>query len=972
MPLHNYTMKDGLISDNIRSICQDSLGYIWIGTGEGISVFDSKEFHNYSKSDGLTSNSISCIIADKRMFGEVWIGTSNRGVDKFIDGNFTNYSSLLSKNKKSINTIFQDNNFDLWCGTEDGIFIIHNDSIKVISSSVKVGPVNSIIQDKTGNLLIGSDNGLFQYSFKDKRLFKKTIPLIKNDGISCLYKARNGDIWIATFNGYIFKMNLHTVLLFKLNSFPHCIVQDNFRNLWISTNSGVYKIFQNHIQSKYTIENGLLENDITSLLIDKEKILWLCSNDNGLSKLVHQNLIKFEIPKKYIAGSWSSTAADSNNHFWVSLNDGLYELWQDGEQQWHNYFYRFVPTPKENNMPTIFCDKNNFLYAAFHSGIIKIYRIICSEPNSSFHSQLALIKQINLQDNYKFYGLYTIFCDSHGFIWCSAIDLGVIVINPSAKKNILKIYSQKDGLPDNSVRAIFEDHDGNMWLGGYDHGLSEFSHGKINYDLGLKLNRKKIFQKHFSETNGLPDNGVRVIDENKNNDLLIGTRYGGLAIFKKNNFKIITKKGGLFSDAIWSMTITPSQQIWLGTQSGIQKLSAKNEKPEYSLNEEIPNVPYYSVCSSKNGNLCFVNHTDIYIYLPMNKKLIITPPPVYITSVLINGQRQKAFNNLKLASDQNTITFDFIGIINREEKNSSYLYRLLKSDKKWNLLKQRNSVTYASLRPGNYTFQVKAINSNNIKSLRPAEVTFIINAPFYLQWWFISVLLIILALSLILTTKLRISRLLEIEKVRTRIAADLHDEIGSGLTKIAILSEYALQDEKKEQKTSDDRHSVISEDNSVERVGKIARNLVDSMIDVIWAIDPKYDSLQDFILNFKNYAYEVCEAKNIKLQIETKDIENIKVNSQTKRCLQLISKESLNNSLKYSKCSNIVYSLSVKNKNIILKIEDNGVGFDSEKTKYGRGISNMTKLVNELSGSFKSKTEMGEGTKILIIIPLKN
>ena len=123
MPLHNYTMKDGLISDNIRSICQDSLGYIWIGTGEGISVFDSKEFHNYSKSDGLSSNSISCIIADKRMFGEVWIGTSNRGVDKFIDGNFTNYSSLLSKNKKSINTIFQDNNFDLWCGTEDGIFI---------------------------------------------------------------------------------------------------------------------------------------------------------------------------------------------------------------------------------------------------------------------------------------------------------------------------------------------------------------------------------------------------------------------------------------------------------------------------------------------------------------------------------------------------------------------------------------------------------------------------------------------------------------------------------------------------------------------------------------------------------------------------------------------------------------------------------------------------------------------------------
>ena len=974
LPLHNYTMKGGLISDNIRSICQDSLGYIWIGTGEGISVFDSKEFHNYSKSDGLTSNSISCIIADERIVGEVWIGTGDCGVDKFIDGNFTNYSAGLSKNKKSVNTLFQDNNYDLWCGTEDGIFIIHKDSIKVISSSVKLGSVNSIIQDKKGNILIGSDRGLFQYSFKDKKFFKEDIPLNKNDGVSYLYKAENGDVWIATFNGYIFKMNSYSALLFKLKSFPHCIVQDSFHNLWISTNNAVYKIFQNHIQNKFTIDNGLLENDINSLLIDKEKILWFGSNDNGLSKLVYQNLIKFQIPKKYIAGNWSSTTADSDNHFWISLNEGLYEVWQDSQQQWHNYFHPFGIINKDANMPTIFCDNNNTLYTAFSSGLIKIYKIKCPDKNCSLHSQLISKEQISLQDKFKFYGIYTIFCDHRGFIWCSAIDLGVVVINPFVKQKILKIYTQKDGIPDNSIRAIFEDSNGNMWFGGYDHGLSEFSNGKINYDLGLKSSKEKIFKKLFTKSNGLPDNGVRVIDENKNKDLLIGTRYGGLAIFKKNKFKIITKTEGLFSNAIWSIAITPAQQTWLGTQSGIQKLNAKNEEPEYFLNEEIPNVPYYSICSSKNGNICFVNHTEIYIYLPLVENLKITPPPVYITSILINGQRQKIFNNLDLASDQNTITFDFIGIINREEKNSSYLYRLLKSDKKWNLLKQSSSITYASLRPGNYTFQVMAINSSSIKSLQPAEVIFKINAPFYLQWWFISILLIFLILTLILTTKLRINRLLEIEKVRTRIAADLHDEIGSGLTKIAILSEYALQDDKKEEKTSDEKQVVNTEDNSVERVGKIARNLVDSMMDVIWAIDPKYDSLQDFVFNFKNYAYEVCEAKNINLQISTKEIENIKINSQIKRCLQLISKEGLNNALKYSQCSTIVYSLSVKSKNIYLKIEDNGIGFDSSNTKYGRGISNMEKLVNELFGSFtfKSGKGEGEGTKFSFIIPLKN
>jgi len=965
-------MKDGLISDNIRSICQDSLGYIWVGTGEGISVFDSKEFHNYSKEDGLSSNSISCIIADKKITGQVWIGTTDKGVNKFYEGSFTDFSINLPKAKRSINTLFQDNNFNVWCGTEKGVFLIHNDSIRSISSSINIGNVNSIIQDKMGIILIGSDKGLFQYSTTNKNFSKINIPLGKNDGVSYLYKTSDGIILIAASNGYIFQMNSYSKPLYKLNSFPHCIVQDNFHNIWIGTNTGVFKIFQNHIQSKFTISNGLLENDITALLIDKEKILWYGSNDNGLSKLVYQNLIKFNIPKKYIAGSWSSTTADTDNHFWISLNEGIYEVWKDTQQRWHHYFHGYIPEPHENNVPTIICDRNNFLYAAFYSGTIKIYKIICGDPHCSFPSKLILKKQINLQDKFKFYDIYTIYHDSRGLILCSAIDLGIIIINPFVKQNILKIYTQKDGIPDNSVRAIFEDSDGNMWFGGYDHGLSEFSNDKINSDLNLKpADNKNIFKKHFLKKDGLGDNGVRTIQEDKNKDLLIGTRYGGLSIFKDNKFKTVTKRKGLFSNAIWSIAITPDQQVWLGTQSGIQKLNAKNEEPEYSLNEEIPNVPYYSIFSSKNGDLCFVNHTEIYIYLPLSKKLTITPPPVYITSILINGQSQKNFNNLNLASDQNTITFNFIGIINREEKNSLYLYRLLKADKKWNTLKKRNSVTYASLRPGNYTFQVTAINSNNIKSLNPAEITFKINTPFYLQWWFISIILILLILSLILTTKLRINRLLEIEKVRTRIAADLHDEIGSGLTKIAILSEYALQDEVKEEKLLEGNHNPNSDDNSIQRVGKIARNLVDSMMDVIWAIDPKYDSLQDFIFNFKNYAYEVCEAKNINLQIKTKDIENIKVNSQTKRCLQLISKESLNNSLKYSECSNIVYSLSVKNKNIILKIEDNGVGFDSSNTKYGRGISNMEKLVNELSGSFNYETGLGKGTKFSFIIPLK-
>lgn len=138
----------------------------------------------------------------------------------------------------------------------------------------------------------------------------------------------------------------------------------------------------------------------------------------------------------------------------------------------------------------------------------------------------------------------------------------------------------------------------------------------------------------------------------------------------------------------------------------------------------------------------------------------------------------------------------------------------------------------------------------------------------------------------------------------------------------------------------------------------------------IWSIDPKYDSLKDFIFNFRTYANEVCETKNIKLFIETKEIENVKVNSQIKRSLQLVSKEALNNALKYSGCSIIKYSLVVENKGINLSIEDNGAGFDPEKVKYGHGLFNMDKNAKELSGSFKCEPIPGKGTKILIKFPI--
>ncbi len=974
LPFQNYSIKEGLISINIHSLCEDSLGYIWIGTEEGISVFNSREFSSYTIANGLSSNNINCITADSRIKGRVWVGTEGHGVDVFENGRFRSYFNKLPHGMKSINVLVDDRN-GLWCGSDGGLFCISHDSVRFFKETFSLGSIYALLKTKGNNFWIGSEKGLFVFNYKTNRVSAVNPGRsAANRNISCLLNL-DGYIWAASESGMLYKLNTggEPVYSFNLKQPVFSLGADNSGNIWIGTGRGLYKINNagrsgNNIK-RVNMGNQSDEDIITAILVDKENILWCGSNANGLSKLVYQNFFRIPIPTGQTTHYWSSTASDKNNHFWVSLKNKLMELWQDKNLLWHWREHKIDNSSDPLPVQRVACYDGNNLYVSYLKGIIKIYRIINDDAQSD-GSKLRLLKEIKMPEPPKFYGLYTFLKDSKGMLWCSLLDAGVAVLNMDNDR-LVKYYDSNTGLPDNSVRAIFEDKDGNYWFGGYDKGLSEFSKGKVYHDMYGK-ETGKIFVKHFSVKNGLPDNHIRSIVENKQNEIVIGTRYGGIAYLTNDSIKSIDRDNGLISNGVWEITKDPGNNLWFSSQTGIQEINNKNEIINFLLIDDIPRIPYYSICASQDGDICFSNNSNIYVYRPMDDPEDPPPLPVYIDGIMVNGKERKLKNFFSLPSFNNTVTFDFICITNRDEKNIRYMYRLHNVDNKWATVKGKPSVTFASLRPGHYSFQVIAEDSRSFNSRRPAEIDFIIDAPFYLHWWFIGFILATVILTIVSISKARFNRLLEIEKIRTRIAADLHDEIGSGLTRIAILSEHALQEEKKQYEPPDKNDEKYSKYVSMERVGKISRNLVDSMIDVIWSIDPKYDSLNDFIFNFKTFANEVCEAKNIKLEIGTEDIENVKVNAQIKRSLQLISKEALNNALKYSGCSNVKYSLSVKNKNIHLLVEDDGTGFDHDKVKYGHGLVNIKKHVKELSGTCIIDTFPGRGTKISILFPVKS
>ncbi len=411
----------------------------------------------------------------------------------------------------------------------------------------------------------------------------------------------------------------------------------------------------------------------------------------------------------------------------------------------------------------------------------------------------------------------------------------------------------------------------------------------------------------------------------------------------------------------------------LATQLGLQSLRGEPDD-QLAFRSLSRRTPVYSVGTSSTDLRWICTPNGVTVTNLGEKVFHKSPPIVRITRFLVDGQALAFERNLKLAYNKNTVTFDFIGISLREEKALSYDYRLLGVDKKWLKTPQALPVTYVSLKPGNYIFEVRAIDPSGLESKKAATVTFAIVPPYWDRWWFIAAAVMMVIGLIYSAIRFRVNRFLEIGKVRSRIAMDLHDEIGSGLTRIAMLADFASG---QTGEASGDGKLPASTDeiirnarDSSQRIGSSARSLIDSMSDVIWSIDPKYDSLKDFLFYFRNYANELVETKGISLDIETSGIENVKIGAQVKRTLQLISKEALNNSVKYSGCGKVKYRLAVSNKTVSVSIEDDGCGFDPKSVERGHGLNNMEKHAREMDGDLIVDSSPGKGTRLDFVFPI--
>jgi signal transduction histidine kinase len=267
----------------------------------------------------------------------------------------------------------------------------------------------------------------------------------------------------------------------------------------------------------------------------------------------------------------------------------------------------------------------------------------------------------------------------------------------------------------------------------------------------------------------------------------------------------------------------------------------------------------------------------------------------------------------------------------------------LRSDAQWIYVDARNRIAnYTNLAPGKYTFKVRGSNNDGVWNNVGAELTLFIEPPFWRTWWFITLSILALGFFVYYMGSIRYRNLLAIEKLKTKLSADLHDNVGSGLTEISILSELAAHEFQKAMPDSSQRLNTISEK---------ARQLVDNMSDIVWMVNPHRDSLYHLMLRLKDSYSDFINALGISFStINIDKFTEVKLPMEYRQHLFLIFKEAINNAIKHSKCKKITLEASLRNDFLELTLKDDGIGIEENIVKYGNGIQNMKTRAASIGG----------------------
>jgi two-component sensor histidine kinase len=556
--------------------------------------------------------------------------------------------------------------------------------------------------------------------------------------------------------------------------------------------------------------------------------------------------------------------------------------------------------------------------------------------------------------------VYRLFEDSHGDIWVSTVDAptanGLARWEPESQR--LTNLANSTGLPslkEDVARSFGEDRSGNVWIG-FNEALVRYANGRFT---------------RFTAADGLPPGQIQDIHVDQSGRIWLASDQSGLVRVDQHEtsrpvFAKYTTAQGLSGNSLEVITEDVAGRIFVGGGSGLDRLDpTTGYVKHFSVADGLTSGTIIAAFRDRRGVLWFGTAGGLTRLAP-EAETPPTPPPIWITGVratgvskVISALGERALALPDLAADQRDLQIDFVALSFAPGEVLKYQYRLAGAD--WSAPSAQRSVTYARLSPGHYTFQVRAANSDGMISAPPATMTFTILRPVWLRAWFLALVACGLTATAYALYRYRVGRLLEVVNIRTRIASDLHDDVGANLTRIAILSEVA-----RASSGADPAGGPLTS------IARIARESVSSMSDIVWAIKPERESLLDLTRRMRQHGEELFTLRNIDFRFDapTRPHDNLTLGVGTRRDVLLIFKEAINNAARHSGCSTVEVELRVEGSRLVMVILDNGEGFDASRETDGQGLGSMQRRARNVKGDLEIVSTIGTGTRIALTVPV--
>jgi ligand-binding sensor domain-containing protein len=940
--VRNYTVEHGLPQISAKALAEDPEGYLWVGTGDGVSRFDGTAFTNFRSPEGRPAGSVYVIhhvshpVLRKLLGGNLVVGTDN-GLTIWRDGGFID-PPANGPLREVVRALAE---------TADGrLLLARNGRVDVLSPDGRIEPLplgeavdqpKAVLATRDGVLLVGDGPRLFEVRGRNVRRFGV-------DGeILVLHESRDGRVWVGAAGGLsVWRSAGGRGELAgepRITDGVQAIEEGRDGALYVGTGAAGLQILRGGIMESVSVEQGLLWNGVLALHETRGGALYV-GTGRGLG--VYQgDVIRSWTRVDGIPDLVWSIAHDHRGT-WLGTGRGLV-LRSGGKVR---LFGRGDGLPHES-VRFLLADRAGRLWIATEGGVAILDK---GEGDGAGSWRFRVLdRRDGLLDSYARF----LWEAPDGAVWIAT--KGGIAIWRDGR---IRTLTREDGLPTNDVNSLAGAPDGSVWAGTWN-GLAQVigAGGAGGEEIRIRA---------WGEKDGLADELVWSVRVGRDGTVWAGTAHG-LSRFRDGRFRTFDARNGLTNDTIYCMEEDARGRLYVSTNRGVNILDFSGGP---GLDPAIRTLRRQDGLGSDEGDLAachrdaagriwFGNVTGVSVYDPARDLPNPPTPKVHISGLKLFGKELPLPQGpLAFQSQENYFEISFVGIDLAAPHSVRYRYRLEGLDRDW-ILTDRRSVQYTNLDPRDYRFKVQAASAGGGWS-DPAVLGFTIERPVWQHWWFILLTVLAAAALTGWLFTLRVRQLLAIERLRTALAADLHDHIGTGLTEISILSEIATH--RANQAANQGTGAPPPE---LARVADTARQLVDRMNDIVWLVNPRRDSLHELFLRLKDSYAELFSHGGVLFRTTNLRLfENVRLSMDYRQNLYLIFKEALHNSLRHSGCQEIELSVALHGRRLEVILRDDGRGFDPAESFGGNGLENMRTRAAHIGGALRIEAAPDRGTSV--------